>query len=122
MASHIVVSMADPRVAAQKLEGIAWGLFFIWIGIAFLLHLDWGVGLLGVGVLMVAKQLARKYMALPVEMFWIIVGVLFILCGIWGMLNVTVSLIPIVCIVAGVALAISALFGKPVEQKMHQAR
>ena len=122
MTNHAVVSMVDPRVAAQKLEGIAWGLFFIWIGIAFLLHLDWGVGLLGVGVLMIGKQIARKFMTLPMETFWIGVGILFILCGIWGVLNVSVSLIPIVCIVAGVALAVSALFGKPVEQKMHQAR
>ncbi|HET6936777.1 MAG TPA: hypothetical protein VFI72_18175, partial [Candidatus Angelobacter sp.] len=104
------------------LEGIAWGAFFIWIGIAFLLHLDWGAGLLGVGVLMIGKQIARKFMTLPVETFWMGIAILFILCGIWGVLNVSVSLIPIVCILAGVALVISAFFSKPIEQKVHQAR
>jgi hypothetical protein len=113
MSSHAVGTMGTGQIAAHKLEGVAWGFFFIWIGVAFLLHLDWGIGLLGVGVLMVGKQLARKYMALSVETFWVVVGALFILCGIWASLSVRVSLLPIVCIFAGAALLFSALVSKP---------
>lgn len=115
MTNHSVGTMIDGRVAAQKLEGIAWGFFFIWIGIAFLLNVDWGIGLLGVGILMVGKQIARKYMALQVETFWLMVGALFVLGGVWELFAVRVSLIPILCITAGAALLISVLVGKPRE-------
>lgn len=121
MASHSVATVIDGRTAAHKLDGAAWGLFFIWVGIAFLLNLDWGMGLLGVGVLMIGKQIARKYMGLPLEMFWIVVGSLFILCGIWALLSVRVSLIPIICIVAGAALLASALAARPAEPKSDKA-
>ena len=39
------------RHMARKLDAVGWGLFFIWVGIAFLADLGWGVGLVGVGVL-----------------------------------------------------------------------
>lgn len=121
MASHSVARIIDGRTAAHRLDGAAWGLFFIWIGIAFLLHLDWGIGLLGVGVLMIATQIARKYVGLPLETFWIVVGALFMLCGIWEVFSVRLSLIPIICIVAGVALLASVLVGGRAEQKGDKA-
>lgn len=117
MSSHSVGTIADGRATAHKLEEFAWGFFFVWIGVAFLLKLDWGIGLLGVGVLMVGKQIARKYVSLPVEIFWLVVGVFFILCGIWASISVHVSLLPIVCIAAGAALLISALVGKPKDEQ-----
>ena len=103
----------DKRLTAHKLDVAGWGLFFIWIGIALLVNLGWGIGLLGVGILMLGGQLARKCMALRFEAFWALVGALFILGGVWELLSVRISLIPIVCIVAGVALLVSALLGKP---------
>jgi hypothetical protein len=50
------------------------------------------------------------------ETFWVLVGVLFLLGGIWDLLSVHVSLTPIVCIVAGVLLLGSALLSKPKAQ------
>ena len=72
----------------------------------------WGIGLLGVGILMLGGQVARRYMALRVEAFWVLVGALFVIGGVWEMLSVSVGLIPILCIGAGVALLVSALLGK----------
>ena len=43
MTNHIVGTVGVGRATAQKLEGLGWGLFFIWIGIASLLNLGWGV-------------------------------------------------------------------------------
>lgn len=104
-----VATMVGGHATAHKLDAFAWGLFFIWIGIAFLANLGWGIGLLGVGILILGKQMARKYTALAVEMFWVVVGLLFLLGGVWELLAVHVSLIPVVCIVAGIALLISAI-------------
>ena len=110
MANHTAV--VDRRITVEKLDAIGWGLFFIWIGIALLANLGWGIGLLGVGILILGGQMARKYMALRFETFWALVGALFVIGGVWELLSVRVSLIPILCIVAGIALLVSALVGK----------
>ena len=111
MTNHAAV-MEGGRAGARKLEAVSWGLFFVWIGIALLVDLGWGIGLLGVGVIILGTQMARKFMALQFETFWVVVGVLFVLGGVWELFSVRVGLIPILCIVAGVALLVSALVGK----------
>ena len=88
----------------QKLNAIAWGSFFLWVGIAWLAGIGWGLGLLVTGLITLGAQAARRHLALGVEGFWVAVGVLFVLCGIWVAFNVQVGLVPIVCLLAGVAL------------------
>ena len=53
----------------KKLDMIGWGLFFIWIGIAFLVEFGLGVGLFGVGLIALGVQAARKYLNLKPEGF-----------------------------------------------------
>ena len=113
MATHVVGTPVDRRITLKKLDAIAWGLFFIWVGVVLLANFGWGTGLLGIGVLIFAGQGARKYLALGFETFWLLVGTLFLMGGVWELLSVRVSMIPIVCIAAGVLLLVSALFGKP---------
>ena len=91
----------------QKLDAAGWGLFFIWVGAALLLDLSWGVGILGVAVIVLLGQAARKYFGLPLEGFWIVVGLLFLVGGFWEMYQVEVDLVPILLIIAGAALLIS---------------
>jgi hypothetical protein len=112
MATHPVITTAGGHTNDHKLDVFAWGFFFIWIGIALLSNLGWGIGLLGVGIIILGKQAARKYMTLGFEIFGVICGVLFVLGGVWEFFTVRVSLVPVVCIAAGVALLLSALFGK----------
>lgn len=108
------------RELARKLEAAGWGLFFIWIGIAVLASVGWGVSLVGVGVITLGGQAARKYSGVPVEGFWVFVGVLFFLGGLWralgfgaGRVAIPGGLVPVVCILAGATLLFSALFGRP---------
>lgn len=115
MANHSVAMGRSPA-AAKKLEAFAWALFFIWIGVALLTHLGWGIALLGVGALTLIGQLVRKQMDLRIETFWVVLGTLFVMAGAWLLLGIEVSLLPIVCILAGVALFLSALLHKPREQ------
>lgn len=103
----------DGRVIARKLDAAGWGLFFIWIGIALLANLGWGIGLLGVGLITLGGQMARKFMALGFEAFWVVVGLLFVIGGAWELFSVRISLVPIFCILAGVALLVSALVARP---------
>ena len=93
----------------RKLESIGWGLFFLWMGIALFGHIGWGVGLLGVGIITLGAQAARKYFGLKLEGFWVAVGFLFVVGGSCRLVNVQLGLLPILCIVAGVALLVSTL-------------
>ncbi len=43
----------------KKLDAIGWALFLIWIGVAFLMKVSFGVGLVGVGFITLAVQAAR---------------------------------------------------------------
>jgi hypothetical protein len=97
------------RGIAQTIDAVGWGLFFAWVGLALLIELSWGLGLLGVGVITLGGQAARRYYGLKLEGFWVAVGVLFTLGGVWESLDVEVSLVPIVLILAGAALLLSAL-------------
>ena len=113
MTDHVMGAMGDQRDALKKVEGFAWGLFFVWIGVVLLAELGWGIGLLGVGILVLGGQVARKKIALRFEMFWLVIGAFFLLGGIWALLDIRVGLMPIVSILAGIALLVSALVGKP---------
>jgi hypothetical protein len=104
--------LMNNRVLRKKLDTAGWGLFFIWIGIALFAHVGWGVGLLGVGILILGTQVTRKYFGLKLDGFWVVVGFLFFLGGIWELLNVQLDLTPIICIIAGMALLVSVLVGK----------
>jgi hypothetical protein len=96
----------------KKLDAAAWGLFFIWTGIAFLADVGWGAGLLGVGIITLGAQAARRYFALKLEGFWVTVGFLFTVGGIWKLFQVQVGFMPILCIIAGFALLVSIFVGR----------
>ncbi len=97
---------------ARKLDAAGWGLFFIWVGIAFLTDTGWGIGLLGVGIITLGGQVVRKYYDLKLQCFWIAVGLLFLLCGAWDLLGLEFSPVPIVLIIAGLALLASVIRGR----------
>lgn len=105
--------MADEGIVAHRLNAIGSGLFFIWVGVVLLAHLGWGIGLLGVGILMLGGQAARTLMGLKFVTSWGEVGVLFVLGGVWELVSFRVGLAPILCIVAGILFVVSAFVGKP---------
>lgn len=112
MAGRDKDQMAENRRALnRKLEAAGWGLFFIWTGIAFLGDVGWGAGLLGVGILTLGIQAARKYFDLKLEGFWVAVGILFVMGGVWKLFNIQLGLLPILCIFAGSVLLVSMLVG-----------
>lgn len=109
----------DRRASAKKLEASGWGLFFIWIGISFLADVGWGIGLLGVGVILLGIQAGRWYVGLPVEAIGLVMGVIFVVAALWELLELNLGeepipggFMPVVSIVVGIALVISALLRK----------
>lgn len=103
------------RVLMKKVDATGWGLFFIWIGIAFLASLGWGVGLLGVGSIIVGVQLVRRYFDVGVEGFSLFVGLLFFFGGLWelGGKSAPGTFVPSLLIAAGALMLLSALKQRP---------
>jgi len=103
----------DHHNRARKLDAIGWALFFIWVGIAWIANVGFGVGLLGVAAIILGMQAIRRLMGFNLEFFWIIVGIGFGIGGLWEYFDVQTPLAPIVLIIAGVALLVSVtLFGR----------
>jgi hypothetical protein len=97
---------------ARKLDAAGWGLFFIWTGIALLAGISWGIGLVGVGIITLVGQAARRHFGLRFDGFWVVVGILFAVRGIWELAGVELALTPILLVAAGIALLLS-VFGDP---------
>lgn len=77
-------STVQSHAPGKMVDAVAWGLFFMWVGVAFLAHLGWGVGFLGVGVITLGAQLVRKYLGLVVEPFWLTIGIAFIVWSVFA--------------------------------------
>lgn len=97
---------ASPEIE-RRIEAIAWGLFFVWVGIAFLTNLSNGIGLFGVGIITLGGQATRRYYNLEFEGFWLIVGSCFVLGGLWEFMDPGIALVPILLIIAGIAVIYS---------------
>jgi hypothetical protein len=105
----------SPREAANlsdRLDGIGWALFFIWVGIAFLADVGWGWGLLGVGVIILSETVVRWYLRLNIGAFWVVSGLLFVVGGLWELLQIELPLVPVLLILGGVAMLIGAVRGR----------
>jgi hypothetical protein len=79
------------------------------VGIAFLLDFGFGIGLVGIGVITLGVQIARTRHGLKAETFWVIIGVLFVLGGLWQLFEPNIPLIPILLIVAGLIVLLSVI-------------
>ena len=104
--------ITERRELNKKFDALGWGLFFIWVGIAYLSKFEVGITLLGVGIITLSVQMIRKLFKLNFEGFWIIVGSLFVIGGLWELFEPKLSLIPILLIVAGFLVLTSIVWGK----------
>ncbi len=104
--------VVDNHRLEKKLDAAGWGIFFVWVGTAFITGIGWGTGLIGVGVIILLGQLARRHFGVRTYTFAILLGSFFILGGIWELFTIQFSLVPVICIVAGLALLVSALVRK----------
>lgn len=97
-------------VSSATIDAAGWGAFFIWLGLALLAHLGWGVGLLGVGIIALAAQATRKFIGLKVDRFGLTVGTVFLVAGLYRLLDIPIPsrLVPTALIVIGVFILASA--------------
>ena len=102
----------ERRERVKRITTIGWGLFFIWLGFVLMIKAGSGLILLGVGLISLGMQVARKYSGLDSDGFWIIVGILFVIVGAWEMFEIKMPLMSVFLVVVGGAFLISALRNK----------
>ena len=103
-------SSTEKSELTRHLDSIAWAAFFIWIGVAMLVVIPWGWFLVGLGILILAAQLARSQMNIKIEGFWVAWGAVLLIGGLWTVLNLTSwPLVPIVLVVLGLVLLSKAI-------------
>lgn len=102
-------SRTHDRNMARRLDAASWGLFFLWVGFALLAGISIGVGLLGIGAVTLLGQAARKAFGVPLEGFWILVGLAFVIGGLWIVYAVEVPLAPVLLLVVGAVLVLGAV-------------
>ena len=103
-------SSTEKSELTRHLDSIAWAAFFIWIGIAMLLAIPWGWFVVGLGILILAAQLARLQMNIKIEGFWVTWGAVFLIGGLCTVLNLASwPLAPIVLILLGVVQLAKAI-------------
>ena len=89
----------------KRLDAIGWAIFFIWIGIVFLVKaIPDGVGSLGVGAIVLIGTLVRVFLRISVSLFWVIIGLVFLLAGLGELFAVDLPLLPIALIVCGILM------------------
>ena len=79
-------------------------MFFIWVGVAWLADFGIGIGLLGIAAITLGMQGLRKAYGVPVEGFWILVGLGFAIAGLWHWIDIQRPFAPFILIAMGVAL------------------
>ncbi len=74
-------------------EAIAWGALFIWWGITALVpSLPKGVGALGIGLILIGANIARRLSGVPVNGFSTTIGILALVWGGLELMGALVSL------------------------------
>lgn len=115
---HIATHDADDtrRALSGRIDAFGWGLFFIWIGMAFLLDVGWPLGIAGLGVIALGAQGARRYEGLRVDHFGFAMGVAMVVWGAWsylqprfGPLQVPGAFWPVLFIAVGAVLVARAV-------------
>ena len=77
-------SSTEKSELTGHLDSIARAIFIIWIGTAMLVAMPWGWFLVGLGILILAAQLARLQMNIKIERFWVAWGRCFSLAACWA--------------------------------------
>ncbi len=73
--------MENTRTLNRNLEAIAWGVFFLWWGIAELKIMPHGVGNIGIGLVLLGLNAARALNAIPTSGLSITLGILMFVYG-----------------------------------------
>lgn len=73
--------MENTRTLNRTYEAVAWGVFFVWWGIAEFKFLPHGIGNIGVGLVLLGLNAARLLNAIPTSGLSITLGIIMLVYG-----------------------------------------
>ena len=83
--------MNDSIRKNRNIDALAWGALFIWWGLTLLIKFPAGVGLIGVGLILLAANAARYFQGMRLSAFTTTIGVLAL---VWGGLELAGTVLP----------------------------
>ena len=99
-----MVVFMDRHDRTRRFDALGWAIFFIWVGVAWLADVGIGIGLLGVAAITLGMQGLRRVRGIPVDGFWVLVGIGFAVAGFWHWFDIQKPLAPFILIALGVGL------------------
>ena len=102
---------------AKKIDAIGWGVFFVWIGIVLLTEVHTGWALTVIGLITLGGQAARVVYGLRTEGFWLVVGICFLLGGVWELIEAQIQLVPVLLIAGGLSVILASFWPKSWKRK-----
>lgn len=105
---HPLLAAEESRHLSRQLESAAWGLFFVWMGIAWFSGIGWYWGMIGVGVIFLGEAIIQGARNLRVSGMAVLFGLLFLTGGIWGVASAPFALLPVLFVLFGVAMVARA--------------
>ena len=91
----------------KQMNTLGWALFFLWLGIALFMKFKLSTSLIGIGVIILGLQIARRIYNLKVEVFWIVVGACLLVFNLFKIPEVDLPVIPILLIIFGAYFLVS---------------
>jgi hypothetical protein len=85
------IKMNESMRKNRNIDALAWGALFIWWGITLLIQFPAGVGLIGVGLILLAANAARYFQGMRLSGFSTTIGVLALL---WGGMELAGTVLP----------------------------
>jgi hypothetical protein len=103
--------------SGRTLTTLAWGLFFILVGGAWIYgeayHMDTGTIIaIGVGLILIGLNLARSSMGIGMSKFSLALGILALLIGLARYIGAKVDIIPLIIILIGLFIVAEAIARK----------
>ena len=113
--SEISLEEKEKRALNKRLESAAWGLFLVVLGLIWLVpdnRVPQDVWLLGAGVILLGLNGIRYLKGIRPSGFTIFLGVLGVLLGIGGLLDLDLPVVPILVILVGLSMIGGTVFKK----------
>ncbi len=107
--------MNDTQRRNRRYELITWGALFLWAGVRDLIYgLPVGTGLLGVGLILLGVNAARRLRKIPINLVSTTLGVMVLLLGLVVLflslhgIRVVLPFFPVLLVVIGVILLVQS--------------
>jgi len=106
--------MSENSITNKVLDAIAWGVFIVLLGVGWITstyyNMDTGIYIaLGVGVILIALNLARKTAKIAISKFSLFIGMLALALSGAGIVGFAMPFIPTVIVIVGLFIVAEAI-------------